>query len=255
MLELFLQSALIVFIYATAWFAVSVILKRNDVADIAWGLGYILLCAYFFFTQDSSWREIILYGLVLIWGLRLTGHIYLRNQGKPEDPRYRKWRREWGCWLYLRSYLQVFLLQGALLLAVISPIIIVSANQQPDLGFLDIFGLLVWSIGFFFEAVGDYQLLKFIKNPRNQGRIMQKGLWRYTRHPNYFGEVTLWWGVFLVAAGSPYGLYGIIGPVTITVLILFVSGIPVLEQGYAGNPEYREYKRRTSKFWPLPVKR
>jgi steroid 5-alpha reductase family enzyme len=112
----------------------------------------------------------------------------------------------------------------------------------------------VWVIGFFFESVGDAQLSRFIKDPANKGKLMQSGLWKYTRHPNYFGEVTQWWGLWIIALSVSYGWLGIIGPLTITTLILKVSGIPLLEKSMEGNPEFQEYKKRTSVFFPLPPK-
>jgi len=251
MLELFLSSIGIIFVYANILFVISLIKKRNDIADIAWGLGYVLLAFYYLSTQAISGRSLLLYLLIFIWGIRLALHIYSRNKNKKEDFRYLTWRKAWGKWFYLRSYFQVYLLQGFFLLIIISSTTIVSAQAQPALNFLDLLGLSIWLIGFYFEAIGDYQLTKFISNPLNKGRVMKEGLWKFTRHPNYFGEVTLWWGIFLITLSSPNGLYGIISPLTITFLIVFVSGVPMLEKKYRGNKEYKEYKKRTSKFFPL----
>ena len=252
MLALVLNSALIILIYATLWFIVSLILKRNDIADIAWGLGYILLCLYYFLTTEFTPRAVLIYILVTIWGIRLAIYIFSRNKGKKEDFRYLNWRKEWGKYFIIRSYLQVYVLQGLFLLIVAFPIMVVSSNSQPPLNPLDYFGLMIWVIGFFFEVVGDYQLSQFKKLPESKGKIMQTGLWKYTRHPNYFGEVTLWWGLFIISLSSPSGLLGIIGPLIITYLILFVSGVPMLEEKYEGNQEFEEYKKRTSKFIPNP---
>jgi len=252
MLDLIIQSALIIFGYATLWFVFSLIAKRNDIADIAWGIGYMILCVFYLLTTELSARAVLLYILVFIWGVRLALHIYIRNRGKKEDFRYKKWRQDWGKSFYLRSYLQVYLFQGLFLLLIISPVTVVSANQQTALNWLDFVGIGVWLIGFYFEAIGDYQLSRFINNPANKGKIMQSGLWKYTRHPNYFGEVTIWWGVFLIALSSPFGVYTIIGPLTITFLLLFVSGVPLLEKKYKDDTRYQEYADRTSKFFPLP---
>lgn len=250
MLNLFLQSGLIILIYATIWFITSLIIKRNDIADIAWGLGYIILCVFYLFTQELTNTALLLYGLVLIWGLRLAIHIYLRNRNKKEDYRYLQWRKDWGKFFYIRSYLQVYLLQRFLLLIIITPVMSVASNSETTVSWLTYLGLIIWLIGFYFEAVGDYQLNKFIKNPDNKGKIMDQGLWKYTRHPNYFGEVTMWWGIFIIALNSPIGIYSIIGPLTITTLILFVSGIPLLEKKYQGNIEFEKYKKKTSIFIP-----
>lgn len=253
--SLFFSSIFFVFVYVTLWFFYSLVKKRNDIADIAWGLGYIGLCVFYFFTGDASLREMLMYGLILIWGIRLSLHIYFRNRGKEEDFRYLQWRNDWGKWFYLRSYFQIYLLQGFLLLLIMTPVMITSVYPQQEVTWLDFIGMVVWSIGFFFEAVGDWQLSRFIKNPKNKGKVMMEGLWKYTRHPNYFGEVTLWWGIGLMALNSPFGFYGLLGPIVITVLILFVSGIPMLEKKYADRQNYQEYKKKTSVFFPFPPKK
>ncbi len=255
MFEAILQSALLIFIYASTWFIISLIVKRNDIADIAWGLGYVLLVIFFLLSEIGSARFYLVSSLVILWGFRLAFHVAYRNKGKKEDSRYARWRQEWGKIFYIRSYLQVYLFQGLLLILVASPVILTASHAQSSLGLLDYMGVVVWLIGFYFEAVGDYQLLKFIKNPVNKGKIMTKGLWRYTRHPNYFGEVTMWWGIFLIAVNSSSGLWALISPLTITILILFVSGIPLLEKKYEGNVEFDEYKKRTSAFFPLLPKK
>lgn len=253
-MELVLYSAGVLLAYATMWYGISLAAKRNDVADIAWGLGYVLLASIYLGGGEGSGRLALMSGLVIVWGLRLATHIFLRNIKKSEDPRYGKWRREWGKWFYVRSYLQVFVLQMVLLLMIISSVMIVADNAQPALTWVNYVGVVVWAIGFFFEVVGDYQLGQFIKNPDNKGEIMDQGLWRYTRHPNYFGEVTMWWGLYLIAFGTPYWWLAIVSPLTISILILFVSGIPSVEKRYAGNKAFEAYKKRTSIFIPLPPK-
>jgi len=202
-----------------------------------------------------SARPMLITILVAVWGIRLSLYVHFRNRNKPEDFRYRKWREEWGSSFYIRSYLQVFILQSILLVLISTPVIYVSSVQNPPLGYTDAVGALVWMIGFFFETVGDYQLRRFMRDPMNKGRIMTSGLWRFTRHPNYFGEVAMWWGIFLIALSVPGGWWTIIGPATITFLILKVSGIPMLEAKYQGNPEFAAYQRRTSSFFPLPPRR
>ncbi len=251
----YLILAFALFVYMSFWFLVSVFKKRNDVADVAWGLGFVLLAwAAFFISGNYSVRSLLVNLLVSIWGLRLAWHISKRNKGKTEDYRYLAWRKEWGNWFYFRSFLQVYLLQGVLLFLIIFPVLFINKNTGPLLNIIDAFGILVWLIGFFFESVGDSQLASFIKNPSNKGRLMQSGLWKYSRHPNYFGEVTQWWGLWLVAIGISGGWVSIIGPLTITILILKVSGVPLLEKKMAENPEFAEYKKRTSVFIPLPVR-
>jgi steroid 5-alpha reductase family enzyme len=256
MLKIFLAEAVIVAIYMTCWFAVAVKKGRNDLADIAWGLGFILVALSSLALHGAvAPRAALVTGLVVIWGTRLAVHIGLRNRGKPEDARYRKWREEWGEHVLLRSFLQIFLLQGFLLLIISVPVILVNLSPPIPLNRLDVLGFLVWLTGFLFEAVGDFQLVLFKRNPAHKGKIITSGLWRYTRHPNYFGEVTLWWGIYLIALSVPFGWLAVVGPITISFLILKVSGIPMLEKKYEGNAEFQEYKRRTSAFWPLPPRR
>jgi len=252
-MDYFLILGLIIFCYMSAWFVLSFVKKRNDVADTAWGLGFVLLAWVSFFVGEAESSRGLLVGLLVsIWGIRLAWHIHRRNKGKTEDYRYAKWREEWGKWFYLRSYGQVYLLQGALLFLIVLPILFINTSAGQDLGVLDFVGLAVWILGFVFESVGDAQLARFIKDPANKGKLMQSGLWRYTRHPNYFGEVLMWWGLWIIALSVPNGLYGIIGPLTITFLILKVSGIPMLEKKMEENPEFAEYKKHTSIFFPLP---
>jgi steroid 5-alpha reductase family enzyme len=252
----YLILILVLFAYMSLWFVVSLIKKRNDVADVAWGLGFALMTwTSFFLAGDSGTRGLLTGILVSIWGLRLAWHIYSRNIGKVEDYRYLAWRKEWGKWFYLRSYAQVYLLQGVFLFLIVSPVLLINKSAGTAFGWLDALGVLVWLAGFYFEAVGDAQLKRFIENPENKGKLMQSGLWAYTRHPNYFGEVTQWWGLWLIVLSVPGGWLGIIGPITITFLILKVSGIPMLEKKMAENSEFESYKKRVSVFLPLPPRK
>lgn len=252
----YITLALILIGYMTSWFIISLIKKRNDVADVAWGLGFIVIVwTSFFLSENSGARGLLVGVLVSIWGLRLAWHIHARNRSKAEDYRYLAWRQEWGRSFYLRSYLQVYILQGFLLFLIALPIMAINKNNGLPLGLLDFVGLIVWTIGFYFEARGDAELAQFLKNPENKGKIMQNGLWAYTRHPNYFGEVTLWWGIWIISLSSSFDFLSIIGPLTITFLILKVSGIPLLEKKYEGRPDFEAYKRKTSVFLPLPPKK
>lgn len=250
-MDYFFTLGLILFCYMSAWFVLSLVKKRNDVADTAWGLGFVLLAwTSFYLGHAQDTRGLLVGFLVSIWGIRLAWHIHSRNKGKTEDYRYAKWREEWGTWFYVRSYVQVYLLQGFLLFLIVLPTLCINKSIAPSLGIFDFVGVAFWIFGFIFESVGDAQLARFIKDPANKGKLMQSGLWRYTRHPNYFGEVTMWWGVWLLALSVPYGFLSIIGPIAITILILKVSGIPMLEKKMLENPEFAEYKRRTSIFVP-----
>ena len=233
----------------TGWFVVSVVKRRNDIADVAWGLGFVMLAWLAFYLGGYSARSLVVNGLVSVWGLRLAWHIFLRNRRKKEDYRYKKW--EGAGWpAYVRSFVQVFVLQGVLMLLVVSPVIYVNLLTDSGWRLLDWVGVMVWLVGFGFEVVADWQLKKFLADKGNRGKIMREGLWGYSRHPNYFGEVVMWWGLFVVALSVPGGLVTVVGPMMITYLILFVSGIPLLEKKYEGRKDFEEYKKVTSVFIP-----
>jgi len=241
--------------YMSLWFAVSLLIKRNDVADVAWGLGFVLVIwTAFVLNPVFSLGRAILVLCITVWGLRLSFHIFFRNRKKPEDARYATWRREWGSAFVWRSYLQVFVLQGFLLLIISLP------ATSFILSFVDdsiavYVGAAVWISGFLFEAIGDRQLRHFLRYEKNKGAVMKSGLWAYTRHPNYFGEATMWWGIWLITFGIPGWGVMIISPALITFLLLKVSGVPLLEKRYEGNPEYEAYKKTTSVFFPLPPRK
>jgi steroid 5-alpha reductase family enzyme len=248
----YLTLAIELWAYMSLWYAVAVWRKRNDVADVAWGLGFVLLAwTSLSLCGMAGVRGILVSTLVSVWGLRLAWHIGRRHRGRSEDYRYAAWRQEWGRWFQLRSYLQVFLLQGVFLLVTATPVLIINRSADGKLGALSGIGVAIWMIGFFVEALSDAQLTRFVRNPLNRGRIMQGGLWRYSRHPNYFGEIVQWWGIWIVSLGAAGGWIGVVGPLTITYLILRVSGIPMLERKMDGRPDFEDYKRRTSALIPL----
>lgn len=255
MLAAFIHSSIIIFVYATIWFAIAVYKKRNDVADIAWGMGYIITCGYLFITYPASSVLILLYTLVIVWGLRLSMHIYARNKNKSEDFRYKNWREEWGNFFYLRSYLQVFLLQGIFLLIIISPVIHAAVAESLQWNVFTWLGLCCWIIGFYFQTVADWQLSVFKSTQKNKGLIIQTGLWKYSRHPNYFGEIVMWWSIFIITIPFTNSFYFIISPLTITLLLVFVSGIPMLEKKYKGNAAFEAYKKRTAALIPRPPRK
>jgi len=251
MVDLFLQAVVIVFIYFFLFFLVAQVIRNNSIVDMGWGAGFVLVALATLFIQGAYMeRNLLLVLLITIWGGRLTYYIVRRNWGKPEDFRYAKWRREWGRWLVPRAFLQVFMLQGLLMLIIGYPIILVNANPQPGLNIIDYLGLAVWIIGFYFESVSDKQMAEFKKDPANKGHIIKTGLWKYSRHPNYFGEATMWWGIFLLSLSVPLGWSAIISPLTITLMLLYVSGVPMLEKKYKDNPEFQKYAKVTSKFFP-----
>ncbi|HWB62682.1 MAG TPA: DUF1295 domain-containing protein, partial [Chitinophagales bacterium] len=224
---------------------------------VGWGVGFIIVAyvTYACFGHFRPRQKLITF-LVTIWGLRLALYILIRNWGKPEDFRYAQWRKEWGKNVVWRSFLQVFMLQGVIMFINTLPIVIVNASQHGNRALADVYaaGSLVWGIGFIFEAVGDWQMYMFKTNRHKHG-IMKTGLWKYTRHPNYFGEALMWWGIFLIAIPSGQWYISILAPVTITFLLLRVSGVTLLEKKYEGNDDYSNYKRSTNAFIPwLPKK-
>jgi steroid 5-alpha reductase family enzyme len=251
MVNLFATAALVVMIYMTLVFILALARKNNGVVDIAWGLGFILVSSVVFILYGQGRpRQWLVLALVLAWGGRLALHIYRRNRGREEDFRYAAWRRQWGRYFVIRSFGQIFMLQGLLLLLVSTPVLLIVGREQPPLNLLDGLGLLVWLTGFSFETAGDRQLAAFIRDPANRGQLMTGGLWSITRHPNYFGEAACWWGMAVMALSAPRGWLGLIGPVAITFLLLFVSGVPLLEKKYLGRPDWEEYKKRTPMFFP-----
>ena len=251
MLATIFQIGLLICCYVSVWFVISLLIKRNDIADIAWGLGFVAIVVFLYFTHIPTLQSGIVYILTIIWGIRLAIHIGLRSKGKTEDFRYKKWRDEWGKYFVLRSYLQVYLLQGFFMWIISAPIIVVSMAQNQAISPFILSGSIVWLIGFVFESIGDYQLMLFIKHKQNKSDIMQTGLWKYTRHPNYFGEVLVWWGIFIMVLPLQYGIWAIMSPITISFLLLYVSGIPMLEAKYEHNQVFQAYKKRTSAFFPM----
>lgn len=251
MLEMMKFPVTLIFIYFLIFFIVAQIIKNNSIVDIGWGMGFVLIAISTFLVNKSYFsRSILVTILVTLWGGRLAYHIISRNWGKPEDFRYAKWREEWGMLLVPRAFLQVFMLQGLLMLIVAFSVIFINSSEATPLGLLDYFGSALWLFGYYFEVVGDRQLKEFLSKPENKGKIMKKGLWRYTRHPNYFGEATMWWGIFLIALSIPRGIITIISPITITVLLLFVSGVPMLEKSMKDNKDFQVYMKETNKFIP-----
>ncbi len=247
--------ALVLLIYVGGWFRVAYVLRDNSVADIAWGVGFVLLgLLSMVWGVGPLARPVLATALVTLWGVRLAIHVAVRNHKRGEDFRYAHWREQWGRHWALRSFFQVFLLQGAILYVVASSLLLINLRSGPGLGLLDLAGAVLWAAGFFFEAVGDWQLLRFARDP-GRGPVLDRGLWRYSRHPNYFGEAMQWWGLWIIALSVPWGWATVVSPALLTFLLLKVSGIPMLEEKLMQRPEYREYARRTSAFVPRPPAR
>jgi steroid 5-alpha reductase family enzyme len=244
--------------YMTALWLISLAIRNASIVDIFWGLGFVVAAITYFLLGDGfDGRRIFVLVLVAIWGMRLSAHIAFRNLGHGEDFRYQSMRRNFGPNFWWISYFQTFLLQGLLLWLISAPILVAMDAQDPD-SFTpaDVIGALIWSVGIFFEAVGDWQLARFKADPDNKGKVMRTGLWRYTRHPNYFGDATVWWGLFIIAAGTPWGVATVFAPIIMTILLLRVSGVALLERTITKRrPEYADYIDSTSPFIPWPPKR
>ncbi len=255
LLEVYAVGLLAVLIGMTALWLVSLIVRDSSIVDIFWGPGFVMLAwIYFALTDGFVGRKVLIAGLTTIWGLRLGVHILLRNWGKGEDFRYAAWRQEYGRRWWWYSYLQTFLLQGGLMVSISAPLLFAQFYPMPArLTAFDFVGVAIWLIGFIFETVGDWQLARFKRNPANRGRVLDTGLWRFTRHPNYFGDAAQWWGYFLIALATPLGFLSAFSPILMTFLLLRVSGVAMLEKTLAvTRPEYRDYIQRTSAFFPLP---
>jgi steroid 5-alpha reductase family enzyme len=231
----------------------SVFLKNVSIVDLFWGAGFVMAAAvYYYLGKGHIDRKIIVLILAAIWGLRLSIYLAWRNVGKGEDFRYQQFRQKYGAnrywWI---SFFQTFLLQGGLMWLISAPLLgSMHEGAGIDLNFLDFFGIFIWSVGFVFEAGGDFQLARFKADPASKGKVLDKGFWRYTRHPNYFGDVMIWWGFafFALAAGSYLPVFGAI---LMTLLIIKVSGVALLEKSLnESKPEYRAYIGKTSAFLP-----
>ncbi len=231
----------------------SVAIKNVSIVDIFWGLGFVVVNTFYVYASgDLNPRKLLVWVLVFLWGTRLSSYIFWRNLGKGEDFRYKEFRRSYGPERYWWvSYFQTFLLQGVLMMMVSLPLLGVSQTvSSGKLTWLDCVALLVWVVGFSFETGGDYQLVKFKKNLASKGKVLDKGFWRYTRHPNYFGDAAVWWayGLFSIAAGN---YWQIIGSVIMTILLIKVSGVALLEKTMKQTkPQYTEYIRKTNAFFP-----
>jgi steroid 5-alpha reductase family enzyme len=237
----------------TVVWMISVRLRDASVADICWGLGFVLLAwLYCFLSPALTARSRLIAALMTLWGTRLSVHIFRRHHGKGEDPRYRAMRASHGPAFWWRSLFTVFWLQGAILWFVALPLLVaVRATQPAALTAVDALGVLLFAVGFGFEVVGDYQLERFRAEASNRGAVLDRGLWRYTRHPNYFGDATMWWGMYAMAASAPHGWLTVLSPSLMTLLLMRVSGVTLLEDGLkASKPGYRAYITRTPVFFP-----
>lgn len=260
--EILVNNATLLGAVTLILWVVSVRIRDVSFIDSFWAFGMAMLAVSTYAQSDGAAdRKALITGLTAIWGLRLSLHLYTRWRAEGEDPRYRRIigsAMEKKGWSFAKTaLLQVFALQAVLLFIVCLPAQLGQISPEPtELGILAWIGAAIALIGISFETVGDWQLRAFRSDPSNKGKVLDTGLWRYTRHPNYFGDACTWWGIWLVAAETTLGLYAVIGPVLITWLLTRLSGVPMLEHGLKKRrPGYEEYIRRTSSFFPLPPKK
>jgi steroid 5-alpha reductase family enzyme len=249
----YLILSVIIFSLMLLLWLVSLWLKNSSIVDIFWGTGFVIFAwvAFLLTPEGFVTRKVLMCMLVTIWGLRLSMHILRRNWGKPEDFRYQTWRDEAGSSWWWKSLFKVFLLQGLLLIIVAMPLLAAQIKPEPNrLTWLDVIAIPVWLIGFIFEALGDWQLWRFKSDLANKGQLLTIGAWRYSRHPNYFGDAMQWWAFYLIAL-SAGGWWTIFSPMLMTVLLLRVSGVTLLEKSLKQTkPGYNEYIKTTSEFIP-----
>lgn len=256
--ESYFVLSLVILAAMTALWLLSLRLQDSGIVDVFWGIGFVIFVWGAFFLSRAGWtpRRVLISSLVSVWGLRLAIHILVRNWGKPEDFRYAAWRKEAGQSWWWRSFFKVFLLQGIILLLVAAPLLAAQVHATPaSLNALDGLAVALWLIGFVFEAGGDWQLRRFKANPANRDKVLQSGLWRYTRHPNYFGDALQWWAFYLIALAGG-GWWTIFSPLLMTYLLVRVSGVAMLERSLQdAKPGYRQYVEQTSPFLPWFPKR
>ncbi len=257
MLDIYLKTILALWLFFSGAFLIAQAKENNGLQDIAWGAGFVVAALFsYFYSNTKGINGLVVTTFVTIWGLRLAYYLFIRNWSAPEDKRYVAMRKKWGDKPRINAYFKVFMFQMVLLFIIVQPVLLANTSNKSGLKAINYLGIVLWLVGFFFQVVGDYQLKDFIANKKSKtNRLMTSGLWSLTRHPNYFGEATMWWGIFLISFTELRSLIGIIGPITITYLLLFVSGVPMLEKRYEGRADYDEYKKRTSKFIPLPPKK
>ena len=255
--EVVLGAAIAIACMMIAVWAISLVMRDASIVDIAWGSGFVLVAWVSYWLSDgNSTRSLLLTVLTTIWGLRLAFYLAKRNLGHGEDFRYQSMRRKHGDRFAIVSLYTVFGLQGLLMFIVSLPVQLGQVREEPGFGIIGMLGVLVWGVGIYFEAVGDAQLARFKRDPANTGKIMDQGLWRYTRHPNYFGDSCVWWGLGLIAAESSLGIYGLIGPAVMTFLLVKVSGAAMLDRAMLKRkPGYENYVATTSGFIPRPPRR
>jgi len=245
--------ALGVIISMHIFFAIGMWKKNHTVADIAWGLNPVFIAHIAFWMKgEFTVPRVLVLAMVTIWGLRLATHIYNRSRGHDEDERYKFMRESFkkrGHAL-LNSYLRIYLMQSLWVLIITCPVVLIICSSEKGVVWLYWLGAAVWLFGFLWEVIADYQLKQFLSVEENKGHMMKKGLWNYTQHPNYFGEATLWWGVYIMALNVQGGWLTFFGPFFLTFSLFYVTGVPLVEKMFRNSDEFVGYQKRTSKFLP-----
>jgi steroid 5-alpha reductase family enzyme len=248
-----LYAAITTFIFFFLFFVVATIIKNNSIVDIGWGFGFVLTSwVVFFIYGNYSLTSIIVNIMVSLWGLRLFYHILKRNVGEEEDFRYKAWRKAWGKYVIPRAFIQVFMLQGLFQFMIGSVSYYLNANNL-SFNIISIIGVIIWLIGYYYQVIGDKQLKNFIKNKNKDEPLLKTGLWKQTRHPNYFGESIMWIGIFIFGAINGVPLYYVISPLTIFLVLYFIS-TPLLEEKMKEKPGWDEYAKETPMFFPVKFK-
>ncbi len=253
LLTIFSWNLAAVIIMMICGWLISLIHKNVNIVDSLWGLGFVLIAWLTFGMADGFWgRKYLIVLLTTVWGLRLSAHLTWRNWGKGEDPRYGSWRKASGERFWIISLFKIFLLQALFLWVIALGIQYAQVSAAPPhFIWLDLLGFIVWTIGFVFESVSDWQLAQFKADPTNTGKVMDRGLWAYSRHPNYFGDFLIWWGIFLIVLSTPKSVWAVVSPLIMTAVLLKMTGVPLTEKTIvATRPGYREYIKRTRAFFP-----
>jgi len=252
MSELYLMLIAIIFIYMSVLFLIAQKLKNNSIVDVGWPFGFVIIAfSSLLMTQNFTLSSILMTVFVGLWGLRLGIYLWVRAYGKPEDYRYANFRKQWGKNVVLTAFFRVFMLQGSIMLLVAFPIIVTVANSEASHSMAySILGSAVWLLGYFFQVIGDAQLAHFKKQRKSKEEVLQTGLWAYTRHPNYFGEACMWWGLAIIALPVTFGFIALLSALIMNILLVKVSGVPFLDRRYAQNAAYQHYKQTTNRFVP-----
>ncbi len=255
--QVWAAGLLAVLVLMTGAWVVSLLRHDVSLVDRVWGLAFVVLAVTYAVLGDGAGpRTVLVLVLVAVWGLRLSAYITRRNWGEGEDQRYAAMRARAPESFPVASLVRVFWLQAGLAWFISLPLLAALHRPTPEtLGVLDVIGAVVWLVGFVFEAGGDLQLSRFLADPANRGKVMDRGLWRYTRHPNYFGDATVWWGLFLIALATG-AWWAALGSALMTFFIVKVSGVALTDRGMASGGStregYDEYVRRTNAFIPGP---